>query len=116
MVRLDNAFFRSLAGGLPRITTNLERTTDGILHFTNLVLTAPQIRLTGNGYRRRDGTFHFEGERPPADLRPGDNSKLDGQIDKPTLDLVFASPNATLGLSNVRAHLDPTPQGFRLHG
>ncbi|MES3154573.1 translocation/assembly module TamB domain-containing protein [Sphingomonas faeni] len=111
MVRLDNAFFRSLAGGLPRITTNLERTTDGILHFTNLVLTAPQIRLTGNGYRRRDGTFHFEGGGRQQTYGPV-TLKLDGQIDKPTLDLVFASPNATLGLSNVRAHLDPTPQGF----
>ena len=111
MVRLDNAFFRSLAGGLPRITTNLERTTDGILHFTNLVLTAPQIRLTGNGYRRRDGTFHFEGSGRQQTYGPV-QLMLDGQIDKPTLDLVFASPNATLGLSNVRAHLDPTPQGF----
>ncbi|KQS47152.1 MULTISPECIES: translocation/assembly module TamB domain-containing protein [unclassified Sphingomonas] len=111
MVRLDNAFFRSLAGGLPRITTNLERTTDGILHFTNLVLTAPQIRLTGNGYRRRDGTFHFEGSGRQQTYGPV-QLVLDGQIDKPTLDLVFASPNATLGLTNVRAHLDPTPQGF----
>jgi len=111
MVRLDNAFFRSLAGGLPRITTNLERTTDGVLHFTNLVLTAPQIRLTGNGYRRRDGTFHFEGSGRQQTYGPV-QVVLDGQIDKPTLDLVFASPNATLGLSNVRAHLDPTPQGF----
>ena len=111
MVRLDNAFFRSLAGGLPRITTNLERTTDGVLHFTNLVLTAPQIRLTGNGYRMRDGTFHFEGGGRQQTYGPV-TLKLDGQIEKPTLDLVFASPNATLGLSNVRAHLDPTPQGF----
>ncbi len=111
MVRLDNAFFRSLAGGLPRITTNLERTTDGVLHFTNLVLTAPQIRLTGNGYRRRDGTFHFEGGGRQQTYGPV-TLKLDGQIEKPTLDLVFASPNATLGLSNVRSHLDPTPQGF----
>jgi len=111
MVRLDNAFFRSLAGGLPRITTNLERTTDGVMHFTNLVLTAPQIRLTGNGYRRRDGTFHFEGGGRQQTYGPV-TLKLDGQIEKPTLDLVFASPNATLGLSNVRAHLDPTPQGF----
>lgn len=111
MVRLDNAFFRSLAGGLPRITANLERTTDGVLHFTNLVLTAPQIRLTGNGYRRRDGTFHFEGGGRQQTYGPV-TLKLDGQIEKPTLDLVFASPNATLGLSNVRAHLDPTPQGF----
>uniref|UniRef100_UPI003158871D translocation/assembly module TamB domain-containing protein n=1 Tax=Sphingomonas sp. H160509 TaxID=2955313 RepID=UPI003158871D len=111
MVRLDNAFFRSLAGGLPRITTNLERTTDGVLHFTNLVLTAPQIRLTGNGYRSRDGTFHFEGGGRQQTYGPV-TLKLDGQIEKPTLDLVFASPNATLGLSNVRAHLDPTAQGF----
>ncbi len=111
MVRLDNAFFRSLAGGLPRITTNLERTTDGVLHFTNLVLTAPQIRLTGNGYRSRDGTFHFEGGGRQQTYGAV-TLKLDGQIDKPTLDLVFTSPNATLGLSNVRAHLDPTAQGF----
>ncbi|MEG3084867.1 translocation/assembly module TamB domain-containing protein [Sphingomonas sp. PB2P12] len=111
MVRLDNAFFRSLAGGLPRVTANLERTTDGVLHFTNLVLTAPQIRLTGNGYRRRDGSFHFEGGGRQQTYGPL-TLKLDGRIEKPTLDLVFASPNATLGLSNVRAHLDPTPQGF----
>ncbi|WP_234419142.1 translocation/assembly module TamB domain-containing protein [Sphingomonas sp. EC-HK361] len=111
MVRLDNAFFRSLAGGLPRIVTGLERTPDGILHFTNLVLTAPAIRLTGNGYRRRDGTFHFEGQGRQATYGPL-TLKLDGKIDKPTLDLVFANPNAALGLSAVKAHLDPTADGF----
>ena len=111
MVRLDNAFFRSLAGGLPRIATALERTPDGVLHFSNLVLTAAQITLHGNGFRRRDGTFHFEGGGRQASYGPV-TLVLDGQIDKPTLDLVFASPNATLGLAAVRAHLDPTPQGF----
>lgn len=111
MIRLDNAFFRSLAGGLPRITTDLERTTDGILHFSNLVLTAPQIRLAGNGYRRRDGSFHFEGGGRQQSYGPL-TLVLDGKIDHPTLDLVFAQPNATLGLSTVRAHLDPTAQGF----
>jgi translocation and assembly module TamB len=111
MVRLDNAFFRSLAGGLPHVTTNLERTPDGILHFTNLVLTAPEIRLAGNGYRRRDGTFHFEGGGRQQSYGPV-TLVLDGKIDKPTLDLVFASPNAAMGLTAVRAHLDPTAQGF----
>jgi len=111
MVRLDNAFFRSLAGGLPRIVTALERTTDGVLHFSNLVLTAPQIQLRGNGFRRRDGTFHFEGSGRQATYGPL-TLKLDGKIDKPTLDLVFQSPNAALGLSNVVAHLDPNPAGF----
>lgn len=111
MVRLDNAFFRSLAGGLPRITTGLERTPDGILHLNNLVLTSPALRLAGNGYRRRDGTFHFEGSGRQATYGPL-TLKLDGRIERPTLDLVFQRPNDTLGLSSVIAHLDPTAQGF----
>ena len=111
VIRLDNAFFRSLAGGLPRIDTGLERTADGVLHFAGLVLTAPQLRLTGSGYRRRDGTFHFEGSGRQARYGPL-TLMLDGRIDHPTLDLTFSSPNASLGLSGVRAHLDPTPQGF----
>jgi translocation and assembly module TamB len=109
--RLDNAFFRSLAGGLPRITTGLERTPDGVLHFNGLVLTAPSLRLAGNGYRRRDGTFHFEGAGRQATYGPV-SLVLDGRIERPTLDLRFASPNAALGLRDVRAHLDPTAQGF----
>ncbi len=111
MVRLDNAFFRGLAGGLPRIVTGLERTTDGVLHFTDLVLTAPQITLRGNGYRRRDGTMHFEGGGQQASYGPV-TLVLDGKIDKPTLDLVFAHPNDAMGLGDVRAHLDPTATGF----
>ena len=111
MVRLDNAFFRSLAGGLPHVETLLERTPDGVLHFTNLVLTAPSIRLAGSGYRRRDGTFHFEGVGRQASYGAL-TIRLDGQIERPTIDLVFQRPNAALGLTNVRAHLDPTPAGF----
>ena len=111
VVRLDNAFFRSLAGGLPRIETGLERTPDGVLHFTNLVLVAPSLRLAGYGYRRRDGTFHFEGGGTQASYGPV-TLVLDGKIDRPTLDLRFQRPNATLGLANVQAHLDPTADGF----
>ncbi|MFN3433313.1 MAG: translocation/assembly module TamB domain-containing protein [Sphingomonas sp.] len=111
VVRLDNGFLRGLTGGLPRIVTNLERSPDGVLRFSNMVLTSPLLTLRGNGYRRRDETFHIEavgrhGTYGPVTLR------LDGKIDRPTLDLVFASPNAALGLTQVRAHLDPTPQGF----
>ena len=111
MVRLDNAFFRSLAGGLPHVETLLERTPDGVLHFTNLVLTAPQIRLTGSGYRRRDDTFHFEGSGTQATYGAL-TLKIDGQIERPVIDLTFQRPSAALGLTGVRAHLDPTPTGF----
>nr|WP_119037282.1 translocation/assembly module TamB [Hephaestia caeni] len=111
MVRLDNAFFASLAGGLPKIVTRLERGPDLVLHFTDLVLTAPDIRITGSGIRRRDGSFHFEGRGVQRTYGPF-TIVLDGQIDHPTLDLHFDAPNATLGLKDVTAHLDPTAQGF----
>ncbi len=109
--RLDNAFFRSLTGGLPRIATGLERGADGILYFRGARLTSPALTLTGNGYRRRDGTFHFEGAGRQATYGPV-TLVLDGHIEKPRIDLWLASPNAALGLSDVRAHLEPTPQGF----
>ncbi|HEX8387453.1 MAG TPA: translocation/assembly module TamB, partial [Sphingomonas sp.] len=111
VLRLDNAFFRSLSGGLPRIVTGLERGPDGILYFRNLVLTAPTIRLAGQGYRRRDGTFHFEGSGRQARYGPL-TLRLDGRIERPTLDLRFQSPAPSLGLRDVVAHLDPTPEGF----
>ncbi|RDE05251.1 translocation/assembly module TamB domain-containing protein [Sphingomonas aracearum] len=111
VLRLDNAFFRSLAGGLPRIVTALERTPDGVLHFSNLRLSAPSLALAGNGFRRRDGSFHFEGAGRQANYGPL-TLKLDGRIERPTLDLVFARPNAALGLRNVVAHLDPSASGF----
>ncbi len=109
--RLDNAFFRSLAGGLPRIVTGLERGADGILYFRGARLTSPQLTLTGDGYRRRDGTIHFEGVGRQATYGPV-QLVLDGDIEKPVIDLRLARPNAALGLRDVRAHLAPTPQGF----
>ena len=109
--RLDNAFFRTLAGGLPRIATRLERGADGVLHFRDLVLTGPAIRLAGNGYRRRDGTFVFAGSGTQARYGPVVLS-LDGRIDRPRIDLRLARPSPALGLTDVVARLDPDPAGF----
>ncbi len=111
MVRLDDGFFRSLAGGLPSLVTDLERTPDGMLHLSNLVLTGPTIRLAGTGFRRRDGSFQFAGGGTQGSYGPL-TLRLDGRIEKPTLDLVFARPDATLGLADVALHLDPNPAGF----
>ncbi|MFZ3483127.1 translocation/assembly module TamB domain-containing protein [Sphingomonas sp. 3-13AW] len=111
MVRLDNGFFRSLTEGLPRITTGLERGTDGVLYFRNLVLTSPGLTLSGNGFRRRDGTFRFIGQGRQRTYGPV-TLVLDGRIEKPTLDLQFQRPNDTLGLADVTAHLDPVAEGY----
>lgn len=109
--RFDNGFLRSMAGGLPRIDTRLRRGPDGVLHFDRLVLTGPEIRISGNGYRRRDGTFYFKGSGTQARYGPLQLT-LDGNISRPKIDLLFASPLPALGLADVSVKLVPTPQGF----
>ena len=109
--RLDNSFFRDLAGGLPRIETNLERGNDGIVHFTNLQLFAPKLRLSGAGRRNRDGTFHIEARGRQAKygaLR----MILDGRIERPRVELFLDRPNETLGLRDMRLLLVPNAAGF----
>lgn len=109
--RLDNSFFADLTGGLPHITTDLERTGDGILHLTNLQLFSPKLRLSGNGIRRRDGTFHIEASGRQAKYGPV-KMVLDGHIERPHVELLLASPNAAMGISAMRLSLDPRDYGF----
>ncbi|MES2754156.1 MAG: translocation/assembly module TamB, partial [Pseudomonadota bacterium] len=111
VLRLDNAFFAGLTGGLPRITTGLERGRDGILYLRGLRLTSPALTLTADGYRRRDKTFHIEGRGTQARYGPV-SLVLDGQIERPTVDLVLARPADALGLANVRARLVPSATGY----
>jgi translocation and assembly module TamB len=109
--RFDNAFLRSLAGGLPQIDTGLVRSPDGILHFKGLTLRGPAITIAANGYRRKDGTFFLEGAGTQAQYGPF-RIRLDGRIDRPRLDLVFDRPVPALGLADVSLNLLPTPDGF----
>jgi translocation and assembly module TamB len=109
--RLDNSFLAGLTGGLPYIETGLERGGDGIIRFVDLRLRSPALQLVGNGYRRNDGTFFFEGSGRQA--RYGAvRLKLDGRIDRPKIDLILARPMDSLGLRDVRASLVPTAGGF----
>ena len=109
--RLDNSFFRELTGGLPSLTTNLERSNDGIVHFTNLQLYSPKLRLSGAGQRLHDGTFHIVAAGRQATYGPL-KLALDGHIERPKVDLFLEHPNEALGISNMRLLLDPTAAGF----
>jgi translocation and assembly module TamB len=109
--RLDNSFFQSLTGGLPSLTTNLERGQDGIVHFTNLQIFSPKLRLSGSGLRFKDGTFHIDAAGRQAKYGPV-RLVLDGHIDRPKLNIFLPSPNQTLGITNMRLALDPTPAGY----
>ena len=110
--RFDNAFLASLAGGNPRLDTRLVRTPDGVMHFSNLVLTGPSIRITGAGIRRRDGTFQFQGAGSQASYGSF-KIALDGQIDHPKVQLLLDHPVNALGLTQVALNLDPVPEGFQ---
>ncbi len=109
--RLDNSFFRDLTGGLPSLTTNLERGGDGIVHFTNLQLYSPKLRLAGAGQRFRDGTFHIVAGGRQAKYGPV-KLTLDGHIERPRIDMLLDSPNEALGIRGMRLLLEPTAAGF----
>jgi translocation and assembly module TamB len=109
--RLDNSFFRDLTGGLPSLTTNLERGNDGIVHFTNLQIYSPKLRLSGFGARLKDGTFHVAASGRQAKYGAL-KLVLDGHIELPTIDLLLASPNEALGIRNMHLLLDPIAAGF----
>jgi translocation and assembly module TamB len=111
--RFDNALLRGVAGGLPSIDTALVRTPDGVLHLDDTVLTAPAIRLTGAGIRRKDGSFQFAGAGRQATYGTFRLS-LDGQIDHPQIRATLDAPADALGLSGVAVALDPVPAGFAL--
>ncbi|HEX2625048.1 MAG TPA: translocation/assembly module TamB domain-containing protein, partial [Sphingomicrobium sp.] len=109
--RFDNSFFAGLTGGLPRLTTDLERGGDGVLHLRNLQLYSPKLRLSGDGYRRRDGTFHIEARGRQAQYGPL-RMVLDGPIERPRVELLLDRPNAALDIRAMRLSLVPNANGF----
>jgi translocation and assembly module TamB len=109
--RFDNAFLAGLAGGLPYLETGLARDRDGIVHFVGLRIRAPKLALSGSGYRRRDGTMHFEGSGQQATYGPV-RLTLDGRIERPRLDIFLPRPLDALGIADMRLLLDPNPEGF----
>ena len=111
--RLDNSFFADLTGGLPRIETGLTRTRDGILHLHNLQLFSPKLRLSGEGRRNRNGTFHIVARGRQAEYGPL-RMVLDGDISRPKVDLLLDRPNDSMGLKDVRLHARPDRGRLRL--
>jgi translocation and assembly module TamB len=109
--RLDNSFFQSLTGGLPSLTTNLERGNDGIVHLSNLQLYSPKLRLSGAGQRLSNGSFHIAASGRQASYGPV-RMVLDGPIERPRLDLLLASPNQALGITAMHLALDPVAAGY----
>lgn len=109
--RMDNRFLAWVAGGLPELQTNLVRGPDGIVHFQNMRIVAPSIRLAAQGFRRRDGTFSMEGSGSHDDYGPL-RITLEGRLERPRLAIRLERPVPALGLKDVLLNLEPNASGF----
>ena len=111
MQRLDIGFLRTLAGGLPRVRSDIALGPDGRLFLRNLQLDAPALTLHGEGVRERDGTVHLTGTGQHRQYGPL-RLVLDGDIAKPKVDLFLARPLDAAGLADVHVLLDPQGRDY----
>ncbi len=109
--RMDNGFLAWVAGGLPQLRTELTRGPDGIVHFSNMRIEAPSIRLSVQGHRRRDGSFSLRGVGEHGDYGPM-AIELEGRLERPRLAVRLDRPVPALGLSDVLLNLVPSESGF----
>jgi translocation and assembly module TamB len=110
--RLDNAFLRDLAGGLPMIDTALERLPDGTLILKDMLIKAPGMTLNGEAIRRPDGSVIVSGTGSQSQYGRFRLTRLAGRIDRPEVTVFLERPNETLGLRGVALTLVPSDQGY----
>ncbi|MGE4430798.1 MAG: translocation/assembly module TamB domain-containing protein [Sphingobium sp.] len=113
MRRLDVGFLRTIAGGLPKMRTDIALGADGRLVFHNLLLNAPALTLRGEGVRNSDGTVHLTGAGDHSQYGPL-RLVLDGDIARPQVDLLLARPLDAAGLADVHVLLDPEGRDYRI--
>jgi translocation and assembly module TamB len=111
MRRLDNAFLRTVGGGLPSLTSQLAFGGDGALRFDNFRVTAPLLSLTGSGMRRADGTLSIATRGTHRTYGPI-NATIEGLISRPQIVLRLANPVPAAQLSDVLLRLTPNADGF----
>lgn len=111
LLRLDNRFLEWLGGGLPQLETRLARGPDGIVHFSDLRIAAPDLAMGLEGLRRRDGTYALQGAGAHRTFGPL-RLDLDGRLERPRLTVRLDRPVEALGLTDTVLHLDPNSDGF----
>lgn len=111
MWRLDNAFLRTLGGGLPRLQSDIALGPDGRLQLRNLGLRAPLLSLNGSGVRNPDGTVRITGVGRHARYGPL-RLTLTGKLDRPAVDALLSRPLDAAGLADVHLILTPDPIGY----
>lgn len=108
MKRLDNGLLTFLFQGNPRVVADIVRTPDGLVTFTNAVLTSPDMRVTGRGTYAMDQRIRFNGNAVSKRYGPMD-VELGGLVTRPEARILVKSYAAGIELRDIRATF--TPQG-----
>jgi len=111
MTRLDNSFFQTLGGGLPRLQSDIALGADGRLQLGNIALSAPLLRFAGDGVRNPDQSIKIGGTGQHERYGPF-RVMLSDQLERPAVDLVLERPLDAAGLADVHVLLDPYEAGY----
>ena len=109
--RLDNGGVASLLGGLPVLETAFRLAPDLSLTFTNLSLTAPDLRLSGDAQLGNTGVLTLE-TSGQARLLGRLTLAATGPLTAPDVRLRLARPGFGVGLAAIDARLQPVEQGW----
>jgi translocation and assembly module TamB len=115
LTRFDNSFLRTVAGGLPTLTSKIGFGTGGRLLFQDLRVVAPALTLAGSGDRESNGDVHLTGTGNHRVYGPV-HLKLDGNLSRPRVELLFDRPNVGGRLSAVNLLLEPDDAGYAFRG
>lgn len=113
--RIDNASARSVLEGNATATADVVMDPNGVVHFANLRLSSPGLRVTSGAgtYTLRNGAIDFRGtgvSRAYGQLAV----IVTGTASKPNVQLRAANPGFGIGLRNVSATVRSTAAGYAI--
>jgi len=112
--QLFNSGVRDLLGGNAVTSADVRYGTDGIVHFSDLRLSAPRLRVTdGQGSYAPDGRIRLAARAQSADYGPL-GVEVAGTISDPRAVLRAERPGLGIGLANLEARINGAPNGYRL--
>src|SRR5262249_35845931 len=114
--RLTNEGIRTFLGGNMVASSTVAYGPDGIVHFSNLQLESPQLRVTGGaGSYAPNGQIVLNANAIHSQYgRVG--VKLVGTLDRPQAHVFAEHPGLGIGLANLDAAITSAPGGYRLKG
>ncbi|MCT2401074.1 translocation/assembly module TamB domain-containing protein [Novosphingobium mangrovi (ex Huang et al. 2023)] len=112
--KLLNDSLQGYLGGNFAASTNLRYTSDGLVRFTDLRLTAPDLRVTnGQGSWSPNGRIAFTADGS-SDRYGAIGVRVSGTVADPDAHLTAEHPGLGIGLANLDARVTGAEGGYRL--